>query len=74
MTQDATSTLTKSNRIYITPVRKEKQRHFLSFLRSLKIRKDEVEIKSNGDFYIFNIDLSKKSNEEYGKIRKILNE
>ena len=74
MTQDATSTSTSTNRIYTTPVRKEKQRNFLSFLRSLKIKKDDVTIKTNGDFYIIDIDLSKKSDKEFGKIRKKLNQ
>lgn len=63
-----------NNRVYTTYVRKEKQRKFLEFLRGLKIKKDDITLKTNGDFIVFIIDLSKKSNEEFGKIRKRLNE
>jgi len=65
---------TKSNRIYTTYVRKEKQKKFFGFLRGLKIKKEDISLRTNGDFIIFDIDLSKKSNENFGKIRKILNE
>lgn len=62
------------DRVYITPVKKEKQTSFICFLRSLKIKKDEITISSNGDFYIFTIDLSDKSASDFSKIRKSLNE
>lgn len=61
------------DRVYTTPVNKKKYQNFLGFLRSLKIKKENIQIISNGDFYIFHIDLSDKNNTEFGHIRKILN-
>lgn len=64
----------QKDRIYITPVIKSKQTNYINFLRSLSIKKDDLFITLRGDFYIFRIDLSNMSDEEYGKVRKKLNQ
>lgn len=64
----------QKDRIYITPVIKSKQTSYINFLRSLSIKKDDLIITLRGDFYIFRIDLSNMSDEEYGKVRKKLNQ
>lgn len=59
---------------YETAILKSKQKDFLNFLRSLGIQREEVEFQSNGDYYLYTIDLSKKSESSLSLIRHELNE
>ena len=62
------------DRVYITPVKKGKEENFKKFLtRSLNIEDSRIQSALNGDFYIFNIDLSDKNDTEFRSIRKTLN-
>lgn len=64
----------ESIKTYETAVLKSKQEDFLSFLRSLGIKKDEVKFKSNKDYYLYTIDLSNKTDASLSTIRHELNE
>lgn len=63
-----------SVKTYETAVLKSKQEDFLSLLRSLGIKKDEVKFKSNKDYYLYTIDLSNQTDASLSTIRHELNE
>lgn len=61
-------------KIYETLISKDKQDKFLDFLRKLNIKDGEIKLThSRGDFYLYEIDLSEKSDEALSNIRTELN-
>lgn len=61
-------------RTYETVVLKNKQEDFLNFLRGLGIKREELDFKTNGDYFLYTIDLSEKDNSSLSLIRHELNE
>ena len=67
--------MTASTHIYKTAIAKNKQNNFLSLLRKLGIQKDDLTLThSRGDFYLYEIDLSKRNDDSISFLRRELNE
>lgn len=65
---------TTGKNIYKTAIAKSKQNDFLAFLRNLGIKREELNLThSRGDFFIYEIDLSKRTEDSIKYLRGELN-